>query len=182
MIELKTLVEELQEKLNKNIQGLDFALSIDTAKFKRSLRRSNTIQERVNGLVKVLSSDTTNLSDGKIFATLSCNVRFIFKLEGNEEDEIVKNEKGEERIIPGYKTKIENVRLALSNALQKNDQGVMTEEYTVNGETLKRDYLVIKLYQFPESGERMQVQELGDSYSFNVYISYMFVEGGISAI
>jgi hypothetical protein len=181
MIELKTLVDNLQEKLNKNIQGFDFALSLDTAKFKRSLRRQNTVRERINGLVRVMSSDTTNLSDGKLFSTLSCRVNFIFKLEGKEEDEIVYNEKGEvSQVIQGYKTKIDNVRLALSTAFQRHEQETMTEKYTENGETIEKEFLVIKLYQFPESGERTQVQELGDSYSFSVYISYMFVEGGIS--
>ncbi len=182
MIELKTLVGQLQDKLNRNLQGLNFAIALDTAKFKRSLRKQNTIQERINGLIKVNSSDTTNLSDGKLFATISCRLSVIFKLEGKEEDEIVYNEKGEEiGIIPGYKTKVDAVRLALSTAFQKNEQEKMTETVIENGDRVQKEYLVIKLYQFPESGERIQTMELGDSYSFNVYISYMFVESGISS-
>lgn len=179
MIEIKKLVEELQEKLNKSISGLEFVLSSDTAKFKRSLRIQNTIAERINGLVKVNSSDVTNLADGKLFATISCNLKIIFKLEGKEENETI-NIDGNQRIIPGYKQKIDAVRLALTNAFQNHEQGEMTETIKENGRDIEKKYLVLKLYQFPDSGERLQVQELGDSYSFNVYISYMFVEGGIS--
>jgi hypothetical protein len=182
MIELKKIVNQLEDKLNNNIYGVNFAIATDTAKFKRSLRKANIIEERINGLLRVMSSDTTNLSDGKLFATLSCNLKVIFKLEGDEEDKIIYNEKGEETgVIPGYKSKIETIRNALSNVFQSNEQETMTETVVENGERVNKEYLVIKLYQFPESGERLQVQELGDSYSFNIYISYMFVEGGISS-
>lgn len=98
--------------------------------------------------------------------------------EGNAFDDISENEqidvivKTVVQIIEGNNTYIERVRDALSNAFQRNEQSVMTE----NG----KNYLVCILYQFVETGIRDQQSPIGDCMSFTAYISYMLVENGLN--
>lgn len=177
MIGLKTFAENLQTKLNNNLQGLTFAIKADTKEFEKSLRIGNTVKEYINGLLTLQSSDMSNLTDGQLFATIGCRLQVIFKLKGNESDEdteIIDPDTNEVvEIIEGNYSKIERVRDALSSAFQTNTQEVMTD-------SAGKNYLVCTLYQFIETGNREQVQILGDSMSFTAYISYMIVENGIN--
>lgn len=173
MIALSTFAEKLQEKLNQNSQGLTFAISADTAEFQRSLREQNTVTERINGILFLQSSDYSNLTDGTVFATVGCRLQIIFKMEDEENDIDLYDEEGAfvETVI-GNRTKIQLVRNALTTAFQANTQEPLTDgEHT---------YLVSTLYQIAETGIRDQVEVIGDSFTYTVYVAYMIVENGIN--
>lgn len=185
MIGLKTFAENLQTKLNQNLQGLTFAISPDTKTFEKSLRIGNSVKEKINGLLTLQSSDLSNLTDGQLFATISCRLQVIFGLKGGEDadydKEVINPETGDVvEIIEGNISKVERVRDAMSAAFQKNTQETMSELVAENGLEIQKNYLVCTLYQFIETGNRDQVQYLGDSMTFTAYISYMIVENGIN--
>lgn len=185
MIGLKTFAENLQTKLNQNLQGLTFAISPDLKTFEKSLRIRNSVKEKINGLLTLQSSDLSNLTDGQLFATISCRLQVIFGLKGGEDadydKEIIDPETGNVvDIIEGNISKVERVRDAISAAFQKNTQETMSELVAENGLEIQKNYLVCTLYQFIETGNRDQVQYLGDSMTFTAYISYMIVENGIN--
>lgn len=177
MIGLKTFAENLQTKLNNNLQGLTFAIKADSKKFDKALRIRNTVQDQINGLLTLQASDMSNLTSGELFATLACRLQIIFRLKGgvpDEDQEIIDPEtKQVVDIIEGNYTYIEKVRDALSSAFQKNEQEVMTD-------SAGKKYLVCTLYQFVETGIRDQQSPIGDCMSFTAYISYMLVENGIN--
>ena len=182
MIGLKTLAENLQTKLNTTAHNLGadhlfFTIKADAKNFEKSLRIGNNVKEKINELLTLQSSDVSNLTDGSMFATMSCRLQVIFRLKGNENDEdteiIDPDTHQVVDVIEGNYTKIERVRNILSAAFQTNTQEVMTDSASKN-------YLVCTLYQFIETGDRAQVQILGDSMSFTAYISYMFVENGVN--
>ena len=176
MIELKTLAENLQNKLNNNTLGLTFRVVPDTGTRKKPFRVRNTVTDVINGVLSVISSDLTNLVDETVVATISCRLRLIVRLKGgvSDEDETIVNPENNTvaQVIEGNITVLERIRDYLSNVFSTNEQGVMTED--------GKDYIVSTIYNFAESGERDQVEGLGDSFTFSAYIAYMFVENGIN--
>lgn len=176
MIGLKTFAENLQTKLNANNSGLTFVIKADSKQFDKAVRTGNVVNDRINGLLTLQASDMSNLTSGELFATISCRLQVIFRLKGgvgDDDEEIINPDNGQlVQTIEGNNTYIERVRDALSNAFQRNEQSVMTE----NG----KSYLVCILYQFVETGIRDQQSPIGDCMSFTAYISYMLVENGLN--
>ena len=177
MIGLKTFAKNLQTKLNTNLQGLTFSIKADSKEFDKALRVGNTVKERINGLLTLQSSDMSNLTDGQLFATLSCRLQVIFRLKGGvpDEDQEIINPDTQQivKIIEGNYSYMERVRDALSSAFQTNTQETMTD-------STGKSYLVCTLYQFVETGNRDQQSPIGDCMSFTAYIAYMIVENGIN--
>lgn len=176
MISLKTLAERLNTTLNAlTLQGIEFVITADTAEYNRSIRQDNDKIEKINGLLKIQTSDVTTLTSGEMVATLTCRLQIIFKLDGEEEDFAVKDpETGVTlKTIYGNKSKIESIRKTLTDAFQKNEQIPLTD---TDGTT----YNTTIIYSLVETGERAQVNTLGDSAVFSAYIFYFFVENGIN--
>lgn len=177
MIGLKTFAENLQTKLNNNLQGLTFSIKADSKEFDKALRIGNTVKERINGLLTLQQSDTSNLTNGELFATLACRLQVIFTLKGgagDEDKEIIDPDTQQVvDVIEGNNSYIERVRDALSDAFQVNTQETMTD-------SAGKSYLVCTLYQLVETGIRDQQSPIGDCMSFTAYISYMLVENGIN--
>ncbi|MBO7214006.1 MAG: hypothetical protein J6V66_00765 [Clostridia bacterium] len=173
MIELKELASDLQSKLNSNTQSLDFAIFPDTTSFIKSYKVRNTVHEVINGLLTVQTSDLSNLTDGEVFATISARLQVIFRLKNHDEDIEVPKANGETAIKYGNNSIVAMVREALTTAFQTQEQKVLTDSDGKN-------YLVSIIYQLVETGERNQVAQLGDCFTFTVYIAYMFVENGIN--
>jgi hypothetical protein len=86
MIDISILAKDLQDKLNftSNLTGFNFKIFADTGKFKKATRSGNKVTEYTNGVLKVLSSDVSNLTDGSIFATINANLQVILRLNDIE--------------------------------------------------------------------------------------------------
>lgn len=239
MITINDLLNHLKNKLNNGAGhlastiGYVFDVAVDTAEFKKDGRDENDEIKRVNGLLRMTSSDITNLTDGTVVAVQNCNLRLIFRLEDEEENggltirEIGKfggevaslpaepennafylyveelnaqgvymaycsgawyavtpettdldvNTEYEYEIVTqryeGYSAQITTMREFLNNTLVNSIYEQMTDE---SG----KHFAVTTIYQLVSSGMREQVQELGDSYYFNVSITYMFVQNGLN--
>ena len=185
MIELSTLAKELQDSLNNLGLGYTFKIFSDTGKFQKSIREDNAVTEYINGELRSLSSDLTTLDDGSILATQNCKLDLIFMLEDEEENEQeeffeISQENGEistkqgETII-GNITKVNTIHKALNNYFQSNS---VSQNSVSDGNG--KVFIVTKIYQLAESGQRSQVEILGNSFTFSVYIYYMFVQNGIN--
>ena len=181
MISLSTLANILEEKLNENSEGLKFKINADTGVVKKAKKNINTVTEYINGELRLTSSDLTNLTNGLIVATQNCKLDVIVRLEDEEEDyqdKVFKFDKEGNIVeedgtyVVGNNTKIANVRKALETAFQNNDN-----EPIQDGD---KEFSVTTIYQLANSGIRDQVSGLGNSYTFSVYIFYMFVENGIN--
>lgn len=234
MITLKALAEIIENKLNNtgNLTGYIFKIETDTAEIKPDGRNGNDEISYVNGLLRSLSSDVTDLTDGTIIATQNCSLNLIFRLKdefengalgiegagvymgpfGEEQPEegvsegafyystlnakytawiagawysVVPIERGlsvgqeyEYTIVTqqyeGYKNQIANIREWLNSVLQSSTCETMTDSEGTS-------FAVTTIYQLLGSGVRDQVQILGDSFVFNVAISYMFVQDGVNS-
>lgn len=174
MIELQTLAKDIENKLNKPGQ-FNFNINIDTAQFKSAIRQGNQEIYYVNGLMRSLGSEVSNLissnkdEPGLLYATQSCNLQFLVKLEDIEEN--IYTEDGE-LIETGYKTKLEDLRVLLDDLFSKNS----TEVITYNN----KSFTVSTIYSLVSSGTREMVDGVGDAFTYSVDIFYMYVENGIN--
>ncbi len=178
MINLKTLANKLEEKLNNtNLQGVVFSIKADTKAFEKALRRGNAITEIVNGLLVQQTSEQTTLTDGQVFATVGCRLQVIFRLKGgfpDENQEIIDPETNQVvETIEGNYARIQRVRDALTTAFQENTQEPLQD-------SSGRTFLVTTIYSFADTGVRMQSPQLGDSFSFSASIAYFIVQNGIN--
>ena len=178
MISLKQINELIQSGLNENPLGLKFKLFLDTGKFKKSIRKYNTVTEIINGETTVINSDIQKTNDGLILATYSLKTELIFKCKDDEEEieRLVETKNGlVEESIEGNQTYLENVRTFLDEFCQKNTFKLLTDDDGNNFDTA---------YNFGLSvgGPRQQVPHLGDSFKFILYGYFNFVENGDNSL
>lgn len=166
MIELSTLVESVQEKLNANLPSASgnekfaFRIFADTGDFVKAVRSGNTVTNYINGIMEIVQSSMAP-QQGLIIATQTARLQVVVGLEDAETltvDEAV-----------------EACRNVLSRAFENPTSEVLTDE---SGTSFN-----VAVYGVPPTtGERMQSQILGDCFSFTVYIYYSFIENGLNSL
>ena len=91
MISLKQLAKTLEQGLNENTKGFDFSIVADTGKYKKAKREGNLITFYTNGVLTTLDSESSNLTDGTVFATMTCSLKFIVEIRNPNEDVSIDN-------------------------------------------------------------------------------------------
>lgn len=174
MIGLTDLTQDIQNGLNENANGLTFNLFSDTGKFKRAYKKTNAVTDIINGVVSIVSSETTPNVDGMLISSITSRVEVVIRLKDEEDDiqqSIERDGKINEEIVEnGNTTYIKLVRNALSEFTQ--DQSVETMK--AGGKT----YTVSKAYNFAETGVRSQRDRTGDSMTFVFYAYFNIIENG----
>ena len=185
MITLLSLARHIEHELNESGLGYAFKIFSDTGEFQKATRNKNTVTECINGELRSLSSDITTLDDGSILATQNCKLDLIFRLEDQEENEVeefieinekngkISVKKGE--TIIGSASQVNDIRTVLNNYFQTSSvfQGPIEDG-------AGKSFIVTRIFQLAESGQRNQIEILGNSFVFSVYVYYMFVENGIN--
>ncbi len=167
MIEFSVLTNRLSNKIariNTDLNlDLNFNVVSDTGEYKKPVRVGNTVTEYINCLLSLTSSDISNLTDGTVVATQTARLDVIVGLPDLTADEEYNGKQFET-----VNEKIDKVRQVLSTLTQSSEF-----------ETID-NYSVSIIYQNAISGERNIVANIGDSYTFSVYIYYILIEGGIN--
>ena len=177
MIELKQLAKQIENKLNtQGNGGLEFKIFTDTGKYVKSRKKRNVITTVVNGLYSGVSSDITNTETGFTVATLTNKLEIVIPCKDNEEDvfQIITAPDGTQKkkfIEYGNDTFISNVRELIDNACAQTIFTTMTDKA---GKT----YDTSVAFSIAISGNRTQLPELGDCFTFVIYAYYNIVEGG----
>lgn len=174
MIEISFLIEKLKQKLNNNLNGLKFAIKLDTGEITKPKRipNTNSFEYPINGLVKIISNDVNNLVDGEVFATISARLQVSVPLNGDEKDKEFSDGINTKTVL-GYGNKVKAVRKTLTDLFSRAEQEIISDSD-------EKFYSVTTVYAFPNSGERNIVFGGGDSLVLSVIISYMIVENGIN--
>ena len=194
MINLSVLAKELEKKLNNNEQGFKFKVFADTGNYLAPERNGNDINEPINCVLRLVNSEVTNLVSGKaedtaglMFATQTCSFSLVYSLKGRPNNlYILSNGKRVEELpedmtgievlqtIEGYLNKVESLRYCLDSAFQGTEQSVLEDSD-------KKSYHVGITYQFGASGVREQQPGVGDSFTYQANVYYMFVENGVNS-
>lgn len=178
MISLVDLTKNLENALNNNTMGLTIKLFNDTGKFKKAIRKYNTVIDYVNGIVANTQSELTKTNDGLIVGTMTNRIELLFKCKDNEEDESINVETVngiDKEIIEGNERYIENIRTWLDAFCQE-------QSFTVLTDVENNTFDVSITYSLAVGGVRSQTPHLGDSISFVIYAYYTFVQNGENSI
>lgn len=177
MISYKTLANAFENLLNENTSSeISFTIATETGEFIHSVRNRNDITTVINGIFANISSDVSNTNNGLSVVTMTNKFDFVVACKDNEEDiyENRVNAAGniEKTLIThGNAWFLSNIRDILNNVCEKN---IFTELKDENG----IDYDVSATYTLDVTGERVQLPELGDCFSFSVYGYYNLIAGG----
>ena len=179
MISLKEITQDIENGLNGITSGqpeeydtLYFKLFSDTGRFRRAKKKVNAVTDPVNGVVSLVSSQTTPNADGSLIAMLTCRVELVARLKDEEEDVMQEVENsGEQLVEEGNATYVQHIRNAISSFTQS--QGFKNVEDS-NGQT----YTVSVSYNFAETGTRAQRDRTGDSMTFVFYAYYNVIQNG----
>ena len=176
MIEVKALVDNLQNILNGNSIGVTFRLFTDTGKYRRAQRTENTVTDYINGIVSVTASDISSTNDGMKYGTTTLRTELLVRCRDTEEDvyEDVESEDGEaesELIEEGNDNYIAAIRAFLDGVFAKQTYTTMTDEAGIN-------FNVSVGYSLAMSGVRNQNPRTGDSYTFVFYAYYNIIQSG----
>lgn len=179
MISLKEITQDIENGLNGITSGqpeeydtLYFKLFSDTGRFRRAKKKVNAVTDPVNGVVSLVSSQTTPNADGSLIAMLTCRVELVARLKDEEEDVMQEIENsGEQLVEEGNATYVQHIRNAISSFTQS--QGFKNVEDS-DGQT----YTVSVSYNFAETGTRAQRDRTGDSMTFVFYAYYNVIQNG----
>jgi hypothetical protein len=169
MVTLRQLTEKLEEDLNAQISAdnLDgvlertrfrFAVSLDTADYKRADKEQNTVTYYINALAKVISSETEGTTIGAYNASMQISLEFLIPQIDILDDN-------------GNSAILEAAREVIGNALQ------LSTDYPLEADGI--NYSVIGQFRIAETGMRMMREQVGDSITLNVYGTYVFIAGGV---
>ena len=175
MIDISALTERLANRLNAgisedNLNGLlpntlfEFAVSLDTANYKKATRDGNTVTYYINALVKVISSETEGATEGAYNASMQVGIEFL--IPQLDYIDAFEDSDGNSEILL-------RAREVIGNALQLSTSDAITE-----GDVL---YEVIAQFRIASTGMRMMREEVGDSITLTVYGTYVFVANGVSS-
>ena len=179
MISLKEITQDIENGLNGITSGqpeeydtLYFKLFSDTGRFRRAKKKVNAVTDPVNGVVSLVSSQTTPNADGSLIAMLTCRVELVARLKDEEEDVMQEVENsGEQLVEEGNVTYVQHIRNAISSFTQS--QGFKNVQDS-DGQT----YTVSVSYNFAETGTRAQRDRTGDSMTFVFYAYYNVIQNG----
>jgi hypothetical protein len=176
MIKFSVLAERLKTKIELVNQtlgtGLNFNVVSDTGEYKKPDRVGNEVTDYINCLLSLTSSDISNLTDGTVIATQTARLDVIVRMPDVAADEVYNNEE-----LETVAMKIEQVRAVLSNLTQSSEFVSIKEN---SDDESSPEYSVSIIYQNAVSGERNIVANIGDSFTFSVYIYYILIQGGIN--
>lgn len=169
MIELKRLCEiltnRLQEIADNQDSGLLFAIQTDTGAYVHPLRDGNVVEDYVNGVVRLITSENSTLPNGITIATPSARLDLIVRLPDNTADETYNNQ-----ALETVTMKVEKVRKVLDQLTTVNTTELIDNAYTVS-----------TIYQNAVMGERAIFPNIGDGIVFSINAFWIIVEGGLSA-
>lgn len=176
MIKFSVLAERLKTKIESVNQmlgtGLNFNVVSDTGEYKKPDRVGNEVTDYINCLLSLTSSDISNLTDGTVIATQTARLDVIVRMPDVSADEVYNNEE-----LETVAMKIEQVRAVLSTLTQSSEFVSIKEN---SDDESSPEYSVSIIYQNAVSGERNIVANIGDSFTFSVYIYYILIQGGIN--
>lgn len=168
MIDLSTLCEQIESRLNANTAGKVFKIFSDTGDYFKAVRAGNTVTESINGLAQVVQSSITP-TQGLVVATQQVRLEFAFPVE---EYNIPLGEDGEV-VVKTVEEITEEVRGIYEEAFQTAYTEILTD-----GD--KRFAITVMTYPMT-TGERNQRQIIGDSMTLVAYLDFSLVEGGLSS-
>lgn len=189
MINISHLAKWFEQTLNNykgsenvvNARNLIFKIFTDTGEYQKATREYNDITRVINGLYTVTDSDiqTTNtdksgisLVGGLTIATMTSKIEFVIPCFDNEEavyTVVIDSETGKaekDLIQESNSTYLQSIRNLLSNVCAKSWFDTVVE------------FDITTTYSLAISGERVQLPELGDCFSFVIYAYYNIVENG----
>lgn len=159
MIDLKELVESLQNGLNQNTRGITFALFGDTDNYERAQRSGNQVTEYINCLLQIVQSNSAPTQVLTV-ATQTARLEVMIPIEDDGTP---------------IQEQIEPYRQVLDAYFQKPSVQALTDQ---EGKTFS-----VGMYGTPaNSGERAQRQFIGDSFTFVIYVYYSFIENGLNSL
>ena len=179
MISIKTINGKTEAVLNTNTLGITFRLFTDTGRYKRAVRRDNSVIDYANGITSVTSSDISNTNDGIEYGTITLRTEVLVRCRDEEADimqlEEVVSETGEtlteEQLVElGNENYIQAVRDLLDDVFSKQVTAVIDED--------EKSYNVSISYSLALSGVRNQVSYAGDCYTFVFYTYCNVIENG----
>lgn len=178
MITVKQLNEKLQSDLNANALGLTFNIFVDTGEYKEAVRRYNTVEEIVNGITSVISSDVQKTNDGIVVATMSLKTDLLFRCKDTEED-VVYNQETENGIVEerkqGNNSFLESVRNFLDGYSQETS-------YTLISDEESNEFDVSVALSYSMSSNRTQLPGVGDSIKFTLYSYFNIIQNGDNSL
>lgn len=165
---------ELRDKLITKLQAiatpydLNFHIVSDTGEYKKPDRVNNSVTDYTNAVIKLMASDISNLTDGSIVATINAKLDIIVRLPDITADESYNAQQFET-----ITQKVDKVREVLTLLTQNN---TFEEETDDNG----IEFAISTIYQQAVTGERNIVANVGDAFTFTVYIYYIIIQGGLN--
>ena len=178
MLSVEILKKDLENRLNDNNVGICFKLFSDTGKYKKAIRKVNQIEDYVNGIVNVTSSDISKTNDGFIVATMTLRTEFVVRCKDEEEDIYYKTQqlKDDEFVEvenkeAGNETFLKNVRGFLDSFTENNSYYVLSDE-------MKTTYDISVAHSVAVPGIRQQVPGVGDAMTYVLYSYYNIIQGG----
>lgn len=181
MIELKTLANDLQTKLNAINSNAQFKIYADIGEFKHSYRATekvnrplqnndtvavdyptNIFEYPINGILEVLGTDIIPIR-GLQIATMSTQLNLVLDTELLGKDE------------NGNYIEVEQVRSILDGYVLSN-QGVPTQVVQNNVE-----YEVVTTFGGITVGIASQLSPIGEVLPISLSVIYTFVENGVSS-
>lgn len=187
MINIAQLAEYFENSLNENVNsgvlaptGIMFNIFTDTGKYVKAERENNDITRNINGLYTVSSNEIQNTSGtetgGLTIATISSRIEFLIPCLDDENDiytTTVDYETGtstKELIQHGNSAYIQSIRNLFSKICAKTYQYQQDDNGT--------SYNITVTYTVAVSGNREQLPETGDCFTFLIYANYSIVENG----
>lgn len=169
MIEFSTLTDKLIKRLEAiSPEDLYFHIVSDTGEYKSPSRKGNIVKDYINGVLSLNSSDISNLTDGTVVATQTARLDLLVRLP-----DITADEQWNGKQLETINAKIDRVRAVLNILTQEST----FEELEDNDHVT---YAVSTIYQNAVSGERNIVANVGDSYTFTIYVYYILIQGGVN--
>lgn len=159
MLSIKTLKENYIDVVLAKT-GLPFSVYIDTGDFQKAIRSYNTVTEFINGLFVVTGSSVEYAGEQEI-VSISTELKFLVSLNDDSDPK-------------GNFENAETFREVLSSAFSS-----VTPKFNIteNGKT----YTVVVGYNFPVTGVRDQLPDVGDSISFTCSVYFAYLSNAVNA-
>lgn len=179
MIKFKTLVSQIETYITSAASGkpYHFKLFSGTGKYKKSTRVNNVITPYINGVMSVISSETSNSQTGIEYATMTCLLQVAIPLINSEEDgslEVINIDgtTSTSQQFKGNESRIDDVRSILDTVFAQNRSFSITEN--------SKTYNVSVVFQPAQDGERDITGDAGRIYTLNSYLFFSIVQSGVN--
>lgn len=157
MITAKTLAESIEQGLNNNTLGIQFAIHSDVAKYKKAINTRFEKRRYTNGILKIISSSVVPIQN-IIVATQSAQLDIAVQLSCPETVE--ETAQKHRAILDGY--------------FQSASLQILSDE---NG----KKYSIGSQYSLATTGSVETTSPLGTHIIFTVMVNYSFVQNGVNS-